>query len=43
VDDALLERPPAFEGRWLSMILAPNVQQAAKSAQPQKELKSAQA
>jgi translation initiation factor IF-3 len=26
VDDALLERPPAFEGRWLSMILAPNVQ-----------------
>ncbi len=25
VDDAALERPPAFEGRWLSMVLAPTV------------------
>ncbi len=23
VDDAALEKPPSFEGRWLSMILAP--------------------
>ena len=25
VDDAALEKPPSFEGRWLSMILAPSV------------------
>lgn len=43
LDDALLVRPPAFEGRWLSMILAPNIQRVARSSQPQKELKSAQA
>lgn len=43
IDDALLERPPAFEGRWLSMILAPNVSEAGKAAQPRKELKGAQA
>ncbi len=24
VDDALLERPPKFEGRFLAMVLAPN-------------------
>ena len=26
VDGAALEKPPSFEGRWLSMILAPLVQ-----------------
>ena len=27
VDDARMEKPPGFEGRWLSMILSPNPSQ----------------
>ncbi|MBM3949023.1 MAG: translation initiation factor IF-3 [SAR202 cluster bacterium] len=41
VDDALMEKPPAFEGRFLSIILTPNHN---KPARPQnKETKSAEA
>jgi translation initiation factor IF-3 len=43
VDDALLERPPTFEGRFLSMILAPIPERPSKSAQPEKELEVAEA
>ena len=47
VDDALLERPPAFEGRFLAMVLAPNGSPAPKSTQPEadpeKELNRAKA
>ncbi len=31
VDDALLEKAPGFEGRWLSMILAPTAKRDEKS------------
>lgn len=31
VDDALLEKAPGFEGRWLSMILAPSPKRDEKS------------
>ena len=42
VDDALLERPPTFEGRFLAMTLAPNPQreklaEANKAANPAAE------
>ncbi len=40
VDEALLERPPAFEGRFLAMTLVPNVK--AESAQPKQEKEVAQ-
>ncbi len=41
VDDALLERRPGFEGRFLTMVLAPNLKD--KSTQSDKELKGAEA
>ena len=44
VDDALLERPPTFEGRWLAMILSPNTansSRADKAAKMEKELDGA--
>ena len=44
VDDALLESPPAFEGRWLAMILSPNTRNSTrtdKAAKMEKELDSA--
>ena len=41
VDDAMLERPPTFEGRFLVMILAPNTSSEAKTDQPAKELDGA--
>lgn len=41
VNDALMERPPAFEGRFLSIILTPNQNKASKL--PTKETKSAEA
>lgn len=51
VDDALLERPPTFEGRFLAMTLAPNPQkEKAENAEapideeePEKELEVAEA
>ena len=44
VDDALLERTPGFEGRFLTMILAPNTAKpTAKSAESEKELEGAEA
>lgn len=43
VDEALLERPPVFEGRMLAMILSPVPSRDNKGAQPAEELKSAQA
>jgi translation initiation factor IF-3 len=42
VDEAMLERPPAFEGRFLAMTLTPNPQRE-RSEESEKELKSAQA
>jgi translation initiation factor IF-3 len=40
VNDALMEKPPAFEGRFLSIILTPNYN---KASRPQaKEAKSAE-
>ena len=41
MDDALLERRPGFEGRFLTMVLAPNSKD--KSAQSGKELNGAEA
>ena len=39
VDDALLERPPVFEGRFLAMILSPNAKpEESKSEQPEEVL-----
>ena len=43
VDDALLERPPQFEGRFLVMILTPNTARATKSVETERELEGAQA
>ena len=44
VDDARLERPPAFEGRWLSMILSPNpTQDNNKAPEAEKETSGAKA
>ncbi len=37
VDDALLERPPAFEGRFLAMTLAPNPLKEKTEAKSEKE------
>jgi len=43
-DDALMEKTPTFEGRFLTMILAPNPSKALKPAkEPVKETKSAEA
>ena len=33
LDDALMERPPAFEGRFLSMVLTPNPTSQSKAAE----------
>ena len=42
VDDALLERPPSFEGRFLSMVLAPmSEKNSNKRKGDSKEIKSA--
>ncbi|MCH9009492.1 MAG: translation initiation factor IF-3 [Chloroflexi bacterium] len=53
VDDALLERPPKFEGRFLAMVLAPNPRKEEKtnksgestneSEETKKELEGAEA
>ena len=44
VDDAMLERPPGFEGRFLTMILAPNIVKPTKpEPEPEKELEGAEA
>ena len=45
VDDALMERPPAFEGRFLAMTLVPNPSKdkPEKPAQPSQEQEVAQA
>ncbi|MCY3543881.1 MAG: translation initiation factor IF-3 [Chloroflexota bacterium] len=37
VDEALLERPPAFEGRFLTMTLVPNPNREKASASQEKE------
>jgi translation initiation factor IF-3 len=50
-DDARLERPPGFEGRWLTMILTPNAtkadaaseEEAAKEEKKEEELQRAEA
>jgi translation initiation factor IF-3 len=41
VDDALLERPPKFEGRFLAMTLAPNPQKK-KVVAPAEEVKESE-
>ena len=42
IDDALLERPPSFEGRFLSMVLAPmSEKNSNKKKGDSKEIKSA--
>ena len=38
VDEALLERPPAFEGRMLSMTLSPDPAKASKATRQRKSL-----
>jgi translation initiation factor IF-3 len=44
VDDAMLERTPGFEGRFLTMILAPSTVKPTKSEpEPEKELEGAEA
>jgi len=48
IDDAMLERPPGFEGRFLTMILAPNLVKPTKSEpeikpELKKELEGAEA
>ena len=42
-NEAVLERVPAFEGRMLAMILAPNPARSEEAAQPDKELDHAEA
>ena len=42
-DDAMLERTPAFEGRFLAMVLTPNPARLAKAAAAEKELERAKA
>jgi hypothetical protein len=37
VDEALLERAPAFEGRFLAMILAPNPKYVKESAEAEQQ------
>ena len=41
VDDAMLERAPTFEGRFLAMILTPNLSREPKTEKNVKELDSA--
>ena len=43
VDEALLERAPGFEGRWLTMILSPNPTRGQKDAEERRELEGAEA
>ena len=47
VDDALLEKPPTFVGRFLTMVLAPNPKRGASPSEaeeePEKELDRAKA
>ena len=45
VDDARLESPPSFEGRFLSMVLSPDPTKAARAEkeEPEKELERAEA
>ena len=43
VDDALLERAPAFEGRMLMMILTPTAVKAEKTPEPEKVAERAEA
>ena len=43
VDEALLERAPGFEGRWLTMILSPNPTRGQTDAEERRELKGAEA
>ena len=43
VDEALLERPPVFEGRFLAMILTPNRAKQNKAAEAEKEPTGAKA
>lgn len=43
VDEALLERPPVFEGRFLAMILAPNPKYVKESEEAEKQLDHAKA
>ena len=52
VDDALLEKPPTFAGRFLTMVLAPNLRRGSrpseaeeepKEGEPEKELDRAKA
>ena len=42
VDEALLERAPTFEGRFLTMTLVPNLSKSGDSAQPKQEKEVAQ-
>ena len=41
IDDAMLERPPTFEGRFLAMILTPNLSRESKKENNTKEINSA--
>lgn len=41
IDDAMLERPPTFEGRFLAMILTPNLSREPKKENNTKEINSA--
>ena len=41
IDDAMLERPPTFEGRFLAMILTPNLSRETKKENNTKEINSA--
>ena len=43
VNEALLERPPVFEGRFLAMILAPNPTYVKETADAEKQLDHAKA
>jgi len=43
VDDALLEKAPGFEGRWLTMILAPNPKREDKADVARQEPDTAEA
>ena len=42
-DEALMERPPTFEGRFLSMVLTPNPTRQTKPAEAEKEPTGAKA
>jgi translation initiation factor IF-3 len=43
VDDAMLERAPAFEGRMLMMVLTPAAAKNSKTSQPEKVAERAEA